>query len=217
MPGYLPNDISVLWRLAGAMTQGYFDKRGGLEIINRYFVRTGDGRWIYNPSLLNILTEQSAKLRRNPQKLGVVPLSLSVVAFDDLSKAIQRLFSFYVKVFERDTRYKLTDQREKKCALRLQELMRENGGDLDKAESTAREAIEKLSLSQWHRDNGHIDWLEQVFRSQEEFQKRLVMKVQANGQKEESANDIAIKKALARMAGTETDGYEASISATGAK
>jgi hypothetical protein len=176
--GHLPNDISVLWRLAGAMTQGYFEKRGGLEIINRYFERTGDGLWICNPTLLRILTEQSTKLRRNPQKFDVVPLSVSISAFDELGKAVQRLFSFYVRAFNRRSDYTLTKKREEKAVLRLKEVMAKNGGDLGKAEALAHEAITNLSLSEWHQKAGHVDWLEQVFRSEEEFQKRLAMKVQ---------------------------------------
>lgn len=198
--GYIQNSTD-LWMLAGARSEQFFKAKNVALMARFKVVLIGDEEWLFNPKLLEVLTEQSTKLKRYPQKLDVVPLSLSVVAFDDVYKAIQRLFSFYVKVFERDARYKLTDQREKKCALRLQELMRDNGGDLEKAESTAREAIEKLSQSRWHRDNGHIDWLEQVFRSEDEFQKRLVMKVQANGQKEENPSSIAIRKALAGMVG----------------
>jgi hypothetical protein len=88
--------------------------------------------------------------------------------------AIGRLFHFYCEALGKDpARYTLTTAREKKALMRLQERRHMHGGDLQAAERDLSQAIENLAASEWHRANGHIDWTEQIFRSAEEFEKRL--------------------------------------------
>lgn len=64
VPGYLPNEVSDLWKLAGAQTEYYFRKHGGIELLARWFNRTEDGRWIYNVHMLKVLHEQGKKLTK---------------------------------------------------------------------------------------------------------------------------------------------------------
>jgi hypothetical protein len=88
--------------------------------------------------------------------------------------AIGRLFTFYCETLGRSpARYTLTAAREKKALARLRERRRAHGGELQAAERDLAQAIENLAASEWHRGAGHIDWLEQIFRSAEEFERRL--------------------------------------------
>lgn len=77
-PGYLPNDMDVLWRLAGARTREFFLKRGGPGLVDREFRRTADGLRIYNPRLLAVLQEQNNKLWKKKEKPPEASLSLSL-------------------------------------------------------------------------------------------------------------------------------------------
>jgi hypothetical protein len=76
-PGYLPNDVRTLWRLAGARTEKFFRERGGMELVARYFSRTDDGLWIYNSRMLEVLHEQMTKLtKRRKSRLSSLSLFL---------------------------------------------------------------------------------------------------------------------------------------------
>lgn len=77
VPGYLPNDVRTLWRLAGARTEKFFQERGGMELVARYFSRTDDGLWIYNSRMLEVLHEQMTKLTKR-RKSRISSLSLSL-------------------------------------------------------------------------------------------------------------------------------------------
>lgn len=77
VPGYLPNDVRTLWRLAGARTEKFFRERGGMELVARYFSRTDDGLWIYNRRMLEVLHEQGMKLTKRRRR-NISSLSLSV-------------------------------------------------------------------------------------------------------------------------------------------
>jgi len=88
--------------------------------------------------------------------------------------AIERLFAYYCDAFGRNQRqYALTPARRDKAEARMRERIRANLGDIAKAEMDLIRAVENLSMSEYHRTNGYIDWIEQIFRSQEEFEKRL--------------------------------------------
>ena len=82
LPGYLPNDVRTLWRLAGARTEKFFRERGGMELVARYFSRTDDGLWIYNHKLLEVLDEQMKKLSRR-RKSSISSLSMSLKELPD--------------------------------------------------------------------------------------------------------------------------------------
>jgi hypothetical protein len=89
----------------------------------------------------------------------------------DLTK---RMFSFYCDAVNRDSRrYTLTEKRRKKAYLRIEERLKVHGGDRAKVEIEIVKAIENLAQSDYHRTNGYQDWENQIFRSEEEFEKRL--------------------------------------------
>lgn len=60
-PGFLPNDVTKLWKLAGAQTESFFKRYGGIELLARHFNRTEDGLRIYNARMLEVLHEQGKK------------------------------------------------------------------------------------------------------------------------------------------------------------
>jgi hypothetical protein len=89
-----------------------------------------------------------------------------------MKQIIDGLFRYYCERIGRTERYALTEKRRRACELRLKEFQRYYGKTLEDAEKAAREAIDNLAGSDWHRENGHVDWLEQIFRGFEEFEKR---------------------------------------------
>ena len=77
MPGFLPNDVGVLWKLAGAQTESFFRNRGGIELLARHFNRTEDGLRIYNERMLKVLHEQGQKLtKRRRRETSLFSVSL---------------------------------------------------------------------------------------------------------------------------------------------
>src|SRR5258708_5225981 len=144
-PGYLPNDVDVLWRLARARTMDLFLKRDGAGLVDREFRRTADGLRIYNARLLEVLKEQNEKLHRKKQPAKEKTLSLSGLGFssiknEDLKAPVYRLFSYYQEILERDARYKLTERRAEQCERRLIECLQAGGGGVGKAEASAQGA-----------------------------------------------------------------------------
>lgn len=71
-PGWLVNDMSVLWAKAGAKTMAYF-QREGQRVLACFSVRTEDGRFISNPKLLATLKNprerevSSSSPKHNPE------------------------------------------------------------------------------------------------------------------------------------------------------
>ena len=191
-PGYLPLDGS-LWRLAGAHAKEYFDKESPV-VLACFKRRQMDGQeWIYNEQFLQMLQQQSAKIRtreekrvgkgcRKPEREETLPLFSSpdiAVSSEVLRKTVDELFEYYREAFCRDSRYTLTDSRRRVCEVRLQECIRENGGDIRVAQDTARTAIFNLSRSDFHLNHGHFDWTDHIFKSREVFEKRVGMKIAA--------------------------------------
>lgn len=174
-PGYLKLN-GRLWRLANARTEQFFNRENA-AVLACFKSREIDGEsWISNEKMLEVLNKIFPQLPQEDLKVpSLLSLNLSVVSFEELQKAVRRLFSFYVAAFKKDSRYKLTELREKKAMSRLGECLKESKGDLVAAEVTCREAIENLANSQWHIDNGHTDWIDHIFKSETVFQKRLVM------------------------------------------
>ena len=193
-PGYLPLDGS-LWRLAGAHAKEYFDKESPV-VLACFKRRQMDGQeWIYNEQFLQMLQQQSAKIRTREEKGAgkscrkregevekTLPLFSSfdvVVSSEVLGKAVDELFEYYRELFCRDSRYTLTDTRRRACELRLLECMRRNGGELREACETARVAIFNLSRSDFHLKHGHFDWTDHIFKTRDVFEKRVAMKITA--------------------------------------
>ncbi len=95
VPGYLVNDVRTLWRLAGARTEKFFRERGGMELVARYFSRTGDGLHIYNERMLEVLHEQNKRLtkRRKSQTTSFY------MSFKELPSFIpEELFKDYMEM-----------------------------------------------------------------------------------------------------------------------
>ena len=127
---------------------------------------------------------------------------------------IERLFLFYCESLKRSSQqYTLTSERRKKALARLRE-RRKVHGNLQAAEADLGNAIENLAASEWHVTNGHVDWVQQIFRSPEEFEKRLNWKAPQLGAKTNGASnrispaierqrsgDDAIRKAAALLEG----------------
>jgi len=92
---------------------------------------------------------------------------------EDLKSAVNRLFFYYCEKFGRnENQYTLTPERRKKAEMRLKEriLIR---GSLSAAEIEAGQCIDNLSSDDFCVTGGYIDWIAQIFKSAEEFEKRL--------------------------------------------
>ncbi len=103
---------------------------------------------------------------------------------------INRAFLYYCKRLGRSpTRYSLTDTRKKKAISRLKE--RESMVGLQQAMLDIKVAIDNLADNDYLVSGGYIDWLGQIFKSSEEFEKRLNWKPSTyGGQKSEQQNQL---------------------------
>jgi hypothetical protein len=109
---------------------------------------------------------------------------------------IGALFAHFCTVCDHNpARYTLTPQRKKKALLRLQEQIRITGS-LALAVEDLKRAIANLAASDYHRTHGYLDWEAQIFRSREEFEKRLAWRPP---QQEESHAYESIEEHNARV------------------
>jgi hypothetical protein len=97
---------------------------------------------------------------------------------EDLEKEkkalVERAFVSYCTVFKKNPKmYTLTDQRKEKAILRMEERLAVHDGDMNAVADEFKLAISNLNSSEFHRTKGYIDWTEQIFRSTEEFEKRI--------------------------------------------
>ncbi len=107
------------------------------------------------------LEQVTSEFQAEPQKAKA---SEEKKARDDLNLCIDELFRIYCRKFGRDpARYTLTAARRKKAQSRLRE--REKLCDLEGAVTEAMQCIDNLAASSYHRENGYIDWTEQIFRT----------------------------------------------------
>jgi hypothetical protein len=91
-----------------------------------------------------------------------------------LREAVERVFGFYCHKLDRNPkRYSLTDARREKAIARMRERVKVHDGDLQLAEADLARAVENLAASDFHQSGGYIDWIDQIFKSEDEFQKRL--------------------------------------------
>jgi len=92
----------------------------------------------------------------------------------DQEELVQRAFVYYCTLLNRNPKqYSLTDERKRKALLRVGERLEVHDGDLEAVAGEFKLAIKNLSASEFHRTKGYLDWNEQIFRSQEEFEKRI--------------------------------------------
>jgi hypothetical protein len=119
---------------------------------------------------------------------------------------IAALFGTYCDEFHRDpTKYTLTPIRKAKALLRLHERTKIRGS-MALAVDEINTAIKNLAASEYHVSNGYIDWTDQIFRSAEEFEKRLNW-VKPNGGKSHASgyetldqrNERIFQETLSRM------------------
>lgn len=96
MPGYLPNNDAVLWRLAGAKTKAYF-QREGQSVLQCFDGRTDDGVWIYNRPLLTVIQEQLQRLQNKGSRKKEISISLSSSfspsIYQDYPRKVNRVYS----------------------------------------------------------------------------------------------------------------------------
>ena len=213
IPGYLPDDGDRLWRIAGAKTRWFFEKKGGREVLQRHFRSTeiGSRKLLFNPKMLEIVNLSIAKQKhtapeneqnhfsKSQKTNGESKLDssffLSDVAFDvgvvltdidELKVVGDKVFAYYMQKFGRDKRYKFTPQRRKKFELRMCEIL-PDCLTLTVAAGEAMRAIDNLSRSEFHVAGGYYDWIDHIFTSREMFEKRLAM-VNSNGNTKQTAS-----------------------------
>lgn len=76
-PGYLPNDVDVLWKLAGARTKIFFANEG-MSMVGLHFKRTEDGLWIYHPKVIETLKNFHTTNDLSTKKKIKIPLISSI-------------------------------------------------------------------------------------------------------------------------------------------
>jgi hypothetical protein len=87
---------------------------------------------------------------------------------------IELVFGFYCEKFQKNPKkYQLTDERRKKASMRFRERLKANDGNEAAVETEFSQAVENLAASEYHVVKGYVDWIDQIFQSQEEFEKRL--------------------------------------------
>jgi hypothetical protein len=178
--GYLPTDVNELWTMAGAKTRAFFEKDSPM-VLAYFDGRTVDGQRMYNSFDLRELKDGRKKLRLPDEEQQSLSISVSAVAVglvdpEEQSVTIEKVFAFYCAVLGRDPcRYQLTPRRLEKAGVRLWERIKVRRGNRSAAVQDLRDAIANLALSRWHVENGHVDWIDHVFKSQEIFEKRLDM------------------------------------------
>ncbi len=92
----------------------------------------------------------------------------------EIKTFLPSVFAFYCEQVGRDPkRYTLTPGREAKALSRIAERLKLHKGNLQAVKGELATAIRNLAESAYHREKGFLDWNEQIFRSQEEFEKRL--------------------------------------------
>ena len=222
-PCFLPNDVVILSRFAGASSLKSFKQ--SWAIIQSHFTETGDGKYVFN-SKERLTFKKQVELNRNSiengkknnnyiknqhssTNLGIpsaIPSDLptgipaparGLKVLKELQdqnplvelnsteelQMIRKMFSHYCTAVSRNPeKYRLTNGRTKKAMQRLHERLALHGGNLGIVEQEFSTAIENLSKSAYHMENGYFDWTDQIFRSEEEFDKRLNwIKPKSNG------------------------------------
>jgi uncharacterized protein YdaU (DUF1376 family) len=97
-----------------------------------------------------------------------------IASADLVREAVERTFAFYCLKFGRSAKqYTLTPERRKKAEARMRERLKAHGGDVQLAEADLIHAIDNLAADDFCTSKGYIDWNAQLFKSQEELEKRL--------------------------------------------
>ena len=130
---------------------------------------------LFTQPVQNALNDNK-ELRRFKKVIEKEPLS-ATAEDSECSKEIgediiHRAFGYYCTKFERNpNQYTLTPERKKKALLRLRERTQVVG--LKQATREIGFAIDNLAKDDFCVTGGYIDWNDQIFRSAEQFEKRL--------------------------------------------
>ena len=93
---------------------------------------------------------------------------------EDHGALVERVFEHYCRKLERSpTAYTLTRDRKARAVTRIRERLRVHNGDIQQVKRELAMAIENLAASEYHVSQGYIDWTAQIFKSAEEFEKRI--------------------------------------------
>lgn len=153
-----------------------------------------------------------------PESLALIPTSPPVIGTQldreehaAMKALVVKTFDYYRKRLNRDPkRYTLTETRLQKALVRVRERLKVHDGDLGLVEFDLLTAVDNLAASEYHQSGGYVDWIDQIFRSEEEFEKRLNWKKGANtNAKQRNFADIAdtSRDALDLLAGMDTPAY----------
>ncbi len=92
----------------------------------------------------------------------------------DHGALVERVFEHYRQKLHRDPKsYTLTRDRKARAVTRIRERLKIHNGDMQQVKRELATAIENLAGSEYHVSQGYVDWTEQIFRSAEEFEKRI--------------------------------------------
>lgn len=124
-------------------------------------------------------------LTREPEINQKQPSTISANAEEpDFDGTVRGVHAYYCKQTSRSpSQYTLTERRLKKAVLRLKERTAVVG--FADAKREIKLAIDNLVASDYHMSNGYIDWEDQIFKSAEEFEKRVNWKP-SNGHSQKS-------------------------------
>lgn len=139
---------------------------------------------------------------------GQTKESTNPVTEKEIKSTVGRLFSFYcLKLNRSPNRYSLTDKRRDMAIRRLTERLKFHNGDLEAVERESETAITNLSESEFHQANGYVEWDEQIFCSQEMYEKRLNWKQKGknNGQSKDTERSSRTVTSLGAFLGDSTD------------
>lgn len=116
-------------------------------------------------------TEQIQNIKLSPG--SAVPGNPSPVT-NQVRDAVERVFGFYCMKFSLDPmRYTLTPERRSRAEDRMRERLKARLGNHAAAEEDLATAVDNLSNDEYLCGKGITDWLTQLFKSTEEFEKRL--------------------------------------------
>lgn len=125
------------------------------------------------------IKEERQKQTSPPAPILALPPSSEMTAMDEM---IGRCFTHFLSVTRHHpTTYTLSEHRRAKARQRAKERLKVHQGDLAKVEADFCKAIDNVGANAFLVEKGHTGWNEQIFRSQDEFEKRLSWKESGTG------------------------------------
>jgi hypothetical protein len=115
---------------------------------------------VIDKSALSAHTETDSETRSKEQNTLVSPSDLNV----------EKLFEYFCQQSGKTKAYTLTKKRKRMAELRWKEALKISAGDVGAAKLLLRNAIDALTDSKFHKENGFLEW-DQIFRSEENLTK----------------------------------------------